>query len=75
MKGLFFCCYYESAFFGSENYACNATGGVGLEDFLLLGVLGRYYESGVPLYENRREYGINLTIYFLVISAKNVTLV
>ena len=38
MKGSFFCCYYESAFFVSEHYPCNASGGVGLDGFLLLGL-------------------------------------
>ncbi len=69
MKVLFFCCYYESAFFVSQHYRCNATDGVGLDGFLLLVLLEGYYESNV------REYSFNLTIYLFVISLKNVTLV
>ncbi|MDE0553616.1 MAG: hypothetical protein OXI24_05335, partial [Candidatus Poribacteria bacterium] len=64
MKGLFFWCYYESAFFVSQRYPCKATCGVGLEGFLLLGLLKGYYENGVHLCENDREYSFNLTIYF-----------
>ena len=40
MKGLFFYCYYESEFFGSQNYRCNVNDGVGLDGFLLLVLLG-----------------------------------
>ena len=51
MKGLFFCCYYESEFFGSQNYRCNVNGGVGLDgNLLLLGFWEGYYESGVDLF-------------------------
>jgi len=42
-----FCCYYESAFFGSQRYPCNTSGGLGLDDFILLGILEGYYESDV----------------------------
>ena len=49
MKGVFFWRYYESAFFVSRNYRCNTMGGVGLDDFLLLGFWEGYYESAVQL--------------------------
>ena len=39
MKVLFFCCYYESEFFGSQNYRCNVNGGMGLDGFLITALL------------------------------------
>ena len=47
MKRLFFCCNYESEFFGSPNYRCNVNGGVGLDGFLLLVLLDGYYENSI----------------------------
>ncbi len=48
MKRLFFCCNYESEFFGSLNYRCNVNGGVGLDgNLLLLVLLDGYYENSI----------------------------
>ena len=58
MKALFFCCYYESTFFVSQNYRCNANGGVSLDgDLVILEFSEGYYESGVHLFFRIRICG------------------